>query len=329
LDIIARVSLDAILDRRLLIISGKGGVGKTTVSAALGVMAARHELRVLVAEVEGRNALSNVLGGPPLTTEPREFRPGLYGMNISPEDSLREYFEVQFHAKRISKPLVTSQLVYYVTHAAPGLRDILMLGKVWYQVARKGDFDLCLLDTPAAGHAVSMLRSPEGFLEAVPVGPLAGHARRVLDWLRDPDQVAVHLVSIAEETPVKETLETAWLLEDRVHMNVEWVHVNMLYPPIADDPAVEAALARLRTPKALMRPTKNRPALDPARARALFECADFYRARRGLQQKHRETLVQGLRHRASVVDLPFLFGAEFGGKELDRLADLIEEQVGV
>jgi anion-transporting ArsA/GET3 family ATPase len=320
------VSLDAILDRRLLIISGKGGVGKTTIAAALGVMAARHDLRVLVAEIEGKNALSSLLAAPPLTSEPRELRPGLWAMHVSPEEALSEYFEVQFHAKRVVKPLVTSQLVYYVTHAAPGLRDILMLGKIWYQVARKGEFDLAILDTPAAGHAVSMLRSPEGFLEAVPVGTLAGHARRVSDWLHDPEQVAVHLVSLAEETPVKETLETTRLLEERVHMNVDRVHLNMLYPPFAEDPAVNAALDRLKTPRGLRPRTKDAPPLSDQRAQALFACGEFYRDRRAIQQEHRQTLIDGLDGTASVIDLPFLFGDAFAGKELDLLADAIEDQ---
>jgi anion-transporting ArsA/GET3 family ATPase len=320
------VSLDAILDRRLLIISGKGGVGKTTIAAALGVMAARHDLRVLVAEIEGKNALSSLLAAPPLTSEPRELRPGLWAMHVSPEEALSEYFEVQFHAKRVVKPLVTSQLVYYVTHAAPGLRDILMLGKIWYQVARKGEFDLAILDTPAAGHAVSMLRSPEGFLEAVPVGTLAGHARRVSDWLHDPEQVAVHLVSLAEETPVKETLETTRLLEERVHMNVDRVHLNMLYPPFAEDPAVNAALDRLKTPRGLRPRTKDAPPLSDQRAQALFACGEFYRDRRAIQQEHRQTLIDGLDGTASVIDLPFLFGDGFAGKELDLLADAIEDQ---
>lgn len=320
------MSLDAILNRRLLIISGKGGVGKTTIAAALGVMAARHDLRVLVAEIEGKNALSSLLAAPPLTSEPRELRPGLWAMHVSPEEALSEYFEVQFHAKRVVKPLVTSQLVYYVTHAAPGLRDILMLGKIWYQVARKGEFDLAILDTPAAGHAVSMLRSPEGFLEAVPVGTLAGHARRVSDWLHDPEQVAVHLVSLAEETPVKETLETTRLLEERVHMNVDRVHLNMLYPPFAEDPAVNAALDRLKTPRGLRPRTKDAPPLSDQRAQALFACGEFYRDRRAIQQEHRQTLIDGLDGTASVIDLPFLFGDAFAGKELDLLADAIEDQ---
>jgi anion-transporting ArsA/GET3 family ATPase len=289
-------------------------------------MAARHDLRVLVAEVEGKNALSHLLGAPPLTSEPSELRPGLWAMHVSPEEALQEYFEVQFHAKRVVKPLVASQLVYYVTHAAPGLRDILMLGKIWYQVARKGEFDLAILDTPAAGHAVSMLRSPDGFLEAVPVGTLAGHAKRVSDWLHDPEQVAVHLVSLAEETPVKETIETAKLLEERVHMDVDCVHVNMLYPPFAEDPALNAALDRLKTPRGLRPRNKDAPALDSRRAQALFTCGEFYRERREMQQENRDALVASLDGTASIIDLPFLFGDGFAGKELDLLADAIEEQ---
>ena len=319
----------AILDRRLLIISGKGGVGKTTVSAALGVLAARHGKRVLVAEVEGKNALSGLLKTGPLTSEPRELLPGLFAMSISPEEALREYFEIQFHAKRMLRPLVASQLVYFVTHAAPGLRDILMLGKIWYSVARRNEFDLAILDTPAAGHAVSMLRSPEGFLEAVPVGTLASHARRVSDWLKDPQQVAVHLVSLAEETPVRETIETTTLMEQRVGMAVDTIHVNMLYPPLADDPALESAFDRLKTPRGLQRRSKEGPVLAPERAQALFDCGSFYRARRSLQQAHRQVLEEQLGGTAAIVDLPFLFGQHFGAKELDLLADAVEEQVGV
>src|SRR5207237_1718230 len=120
------MSMDARRDRMLLLISGTGGLGKTAIAAALGVMAARHDRRVLVAEVEGKNALSNLLASPPLTSEPRELRPGLWAMHVSPEESLSEYFEVQFHAKRAVKPLVASQLVYYVTYAAPRLLGTLL-----------------------------------------------------------------------------------------------------------------------------------------------------------------------------------------------------------
>jgi len=158
------------------------------------------------------------------------------------------------------------------------------------------------------------------------MGTLAVQARRVSDWLHDPKQVAVHLVSLAEETPIKETLETAGLLRERVGMGVDLVHLNMLYPPFAEDPSLEAALGRLKTPRGLRPRTKGAVALDGRRAKALFACGEFYRDRRDLQQEHRRRLVEGLAGSASIIDLPFLFDDSFAGKQLELLADAIEGQ---
>lgn len=319
------MSLDAILDRRLLILSGKGGVGKTTISAALGVLATRHDLKVLLVEVEGRSALSNLFGGPAVGSEPRKLRSGLYGMNISPEEALKEYLEVQFHMKRVVRPLVASHLVEYATHAAPGLRDILMLGKVWHLATRQREFDLLILDTPASGHAVSMLRSPEGFLHAVPIGRLAGHARAVMEWLRDPEQVAVHLVTVAEEMPVIETLETVRLLERHLATEVDQVYVNMLYPPLGGDPELEESFSRLGGPGDLREAASAAGgSLKVSAARRLFAAGAFYRARRALQQEHRSELAGALASHISVVELPFLFRPSFGAGEIEHLADVIE-----
>ncbi len=322
------MSLDAILDRRLLILSGKGGVGKTTVSAALGTLATRHDLKVLLVEVEGRNALPHLFGGPAVGSEPRELRPGLYGMNISPEEALKEYLEVQFHMKRVVRPLIASHLVEYATHAAPGLRDILMLGKVWHLATRQREFDLLILDTPASGHAVSMLRSPEGFLHAVPIGRLAGHARGVMEWLRDPEQVAVHLVTVAEEMPVIETLETVRRLKRQLATEVDQAYVNMLYPPLGNDPSIEEAFSRLGGPGDLREAAAAAGgALKVAAARRLFAAGAFYHARRVQQLEHRSELVSSLGSSVSIVELPFLFRPSFGAEEIEHLADVIEHQV--
>lgn len=322
------VPLDAFLDRRLLIIAGKGGVGKTTISAVLGIVASRHGKRVVIAEVEGKGSLSALFGVGPLTPEPTEVRPELFAMNISPEEALQEYFDVQLHMKTIARPLITSQLVYYVTHAAPGLRDILMLGKLWYAATRKKQFDLIVLDAPAAGHAVSMLRSPEGFLHAVPFGPLAGHSRQVIQWLKDPNEVSIHLVSLAEEMPVNETIETTRLLEDRVEMDVANIFLNMLYPDPADDPELIDALDKLVSPEDLVAiAATSNVTLDQKDATALFDVANFYRARREIQKGHKQTLIQELQETAPIIDVPFLFRDKFGSKELDLLADAIEAQL--
>jgi anion-transporting ArsA/GET3 family ATPase len=322
------VAMEAILDRRLLIVSGKGGVGKTTVSAALGTVAARHGRRVLLAEVEGKGALAGLFGVGELTTTPMEVRPGIYGMTISPEDALTEYFDVQFHLKRLAKPITTSQLAYYVTHAAPGLRDILMLGKVWYSSTRRREFDLIVLDAHAAGHVLSMLRSPDALTRAIPIGPLAGHAQKVANWLRDPRQVSVNLVTIAEEMPVNETVETTKALASQVGLNVSHVFVNMLYPPVAEDPEVAAVIAGLGSPADVTAEAlKADVRLGKDQAEGLFGFADFYRSRYELQQHHHRRLVRAMGRGAPIVDIPLLFRSTFGQKELELLADKIEEGV--
>jgi anion-transporting ArsA/GET3 family ATPase len=321
------VRLDAILNRRLLIVSGKGGVGKTTAAATLGVLAARRGLRVLVAEVEGKGTLSGLFNADPLTQKPSELRPGLYGLNISPEEALREYLGVAFGMRRIARPIVASQLIYYITHAAPGLRDILMLGKLWHMATREREFDLFVLDTPAAGHTVSMLRSPEGFLHAVPIGPLASHTRQMLKWLQDPDQVSIHLVTLPEEMPVNETIETTQLLEERLGMDVLGVFVNMVYPPVSNDPGTVAEFEKLEGPGGLIERAKQvGHSLSQETARYLYECADFYRDRRAIQQSHRAELARAVAHTAPLVDLPFLFLDSFGIKELELLADALEAE---
>lgn len=317
--------LDTILDRRLAIISGKGGVGKTTVAAAIGVLAARSGKRVLVAEVEGKSALAELFEVAKLTEEPRKLRQNLYGMNISAEEALQEYFDVQLHMKAIAKPLIASQLVDYVTHSAPGLRDILLLGKVWYAATRRKEFDLIVLDSAAAGHAVSMLRSPEGFLHAVPIGPLANHARGILEWLQDPSQVSIHLASLAEEMPVNETIETTRKLEGELGMDVSHVFLNMLYPPISvepEGPAHSYSAAALVT-----RAEAAGAQLSEQTAAELSRLADFYAARRTLQQEHRRELVAELSSTAVIVDLPYLFRKVFSEDDLDTLADDIERQL--
>lgn len=317
--------LNVVLDPKLLIISGKGGVGKTTMAAALAILAARHGKNVLVAEVEGKNLLSELFDAEPLTPEPLQLAHNLYGMNISPEEALEEYFQVQFHMKRIAKPLVGSQLVDYVTHAAPGLKDLLMLGKVWYHATKVGRFDTIVLDTPAAGHAVSMLRSPEGFLHAVPIGPLANHTKQVLNWLKDFDQVAIHLTSMAEEMPVNETIETTALLEEKLGMNVSTVLVNMLYPPLADDPVLAKRIEKLKTRDQVMALDSS---VDTDEADQLIALTSFYKARRKVQQGHRKELSDALKHTAKIVELPYVFSERFGKPELEFLADEIERQLG-
>src|SRR5688500_230618 len=207
--------LEEFLTPKILLVSGKGGVGKTTVAAALALVAARHGRTVCIADVDRKGSLARLFGGGELGHEPRELAPGVWGMNISPEEALGEYLDVQYHMKRVSKVFTSSHFVDYITTAAPGLKDILILGKIGYlEQGRAGggspvDFDTIVMDAPAAGHMLTFLSAPMGLSDAIRVGPVRRQSDWLVQMLRDPARSRVHLVTLPEEMPVAETLETS------------------------------------------------------------------------------------------------------------------------
>ena len=169
---------------RVVIVAGKGGVGKTTVTAALATAAARTGMSVLIVEVEGKSGLAACFGEAPLTYEEAELRPGVRARTLTPDDALLEYLD-DHGMRRISRRLSRSGALDVVATAVPGMRDILVLGKV-KQLERAGVADLIVIDAPAAGHAVSFLLSARGLLDAVKVGPIQRQAADVVEMLERP-----------------------------------------------------------------------------------------------------------------------------------------------
>ena len=289
---------------RVIIVAGKGGVGKTTVTAALARRAGAEGLTTLVVEIEGRSGLPELFGQPPLTYEPSILVPGaagtadVRGRTLTPDDALREY--LQDHGlKRVSRRLVDSGAMDVVATAAPGIRDILVLGKV-KQLERAGVADLIVIDAPAAGHAITFLLSARGLLDAVRVGPVHTQAADVLELLTDPARCQVVLVTLPEETPVNELVETAFVLEDRVGVSLGPVVVNGLYPPL-DGLDVD-------------------PGSGPD-AEALRAAAAFRRARTAQQEEQLARLSERLP--LPQLHLPFLFEADLGLPEIDLLAEAL------
>jgi len=298
---------------RVVIVAGKGGVGKTTVSAALARAAARAGLSTLIIEVEGKSGLATLFGQPPFDYDEVTLSAGggpsgaadVRARTLTPDDALLEYLE-DHGMSRISRRLVTSGAVDMVATAAPGIKDILILGKV-KQLEQTRQADLIVLDAPAAGHAISFLRSARGLTDAVRVGPINTQARDVLELLTDPSRCQVVLVTLPEETPVNELVETAFSLEDEVGVSLGPVVVNGLYPPLPGldtDPADAArdAGAALRT----------------GEAEALRHAATFRRHRMELQAQQVARLAEILP--LPQLSLPFLFDADLGPADVDRLA---------
>ena len=328
------VHLDDFFEPKILIVSGKGGVGKTTVSAALALAAARQGRTVCIAEVDRKGTLPKLFGGGELTYEPRQMATGVWGMNIIPERSLGEYLEVQYHMKRISKVLTSSHFVDYITTAAPGLKDILVLGKIWYlEQGRAGGpneprFDTIIVDSPAAGHMLTFLQAPVGLSDAVRVGPIKRQSEWLVDMLTDPMRTRVHLVTLAEEMPVSETLETSEALEGRLGMSMGPIFANAVYSELLTEQELKLLQTVLEDGRAdeLIAPAKEVGLrLDDEDLDALVGYARFLEARRAIQQDHLQDLSDGVDE--PVVELPFLFSAGLALPDIETLADAIEVRV--
>jgi anion-transporting ArsA/GET3 family ATPase len=298
---------------RVVIVAGKGGVGKTTVSAALARAAALSGVSALIVEVEGKSGLAALFGQPPFDYAEVVLSPGggrdgaadVTARTLTPDDALIEYLE-DHGMSRISKRLASTGAVDMVATAAPGIKDILVLGKV-KQLEQRRAADLIVLDAPAAGHAISFLRSARGLLDAVRVGPINTQARDVLDLLTDPARCQVVLVTLPEETPVNELVETAYSLEDEVGISLGPVVVNGRYPDrkgLEVDPLTAATAAGA--------------SLRPGEAESLAAAAEFRHHRMALQAEQVARLAETLP--LPQLSLPFLFDAELGPAQVDQLA---------
>lgn len=298
---------------RLVIVAGKGGVGKTTVSAALARAAALAGLSTLVIEVEGRSGLPAMFGRAELGCDEIVLSPGggaedaadVRARTVTPDEALLEYLK-DHGLSRISKRLVSSGALDVVATAAPGIKDILVLGKV-KQLERSETADLVVLDAPAAGHAITFLQSARGLLDAVRVGPINAQARDVLDLLEDHKRCQVMLVTIPEETPVNEAVETAYSLEDRVGVSLGPIVVNGVYADSFGLEALPAAAAEAAG-----------TTLRPGEAEGLQAAADFHRRRYELQREQIDRLGDQLP--LPQLRIPFLFTAAIGPAEVDLLA---------
>ena len=223
----------------VLVVAGKGGVGKTTMSAALAKMAAAAGKTVLLVELEGKSGIAAAfgrredLGYEEVLLTPASAAGGLVrgpvrARRLTSDDALIEYLED--HAlKRVSKRLARSGLLDVVSTAIPGLRDVLVLGKV-KQLEREAAADLIVVDAPATGHAITFLTSASGLVSAARGGPLRTQAQDVVDLLSDPARCRVLLVTLPEELPVSETIESAYTLEDKAGVQLGPVIVNACDP---------------------------------------------------------------------------------------------------
>jgi anion-transporting ArsA/GET3 family ATPase len=304
---------------RLVIVAGKGGVGKTTVAAALARTTAGTGRRVLVATLEPAGGLGPLLGlAHPITedAQPVPGMPTLWARALTASHALHEYLD-DHGLRRLAGRLVRSGVLDVVATAAPGIDDLLVLGKL-KALERSGEWDLVVLDAPAAGHAITFLQAPRALADSVNAGPISTQAKDVLELLGDPDRCQVVLVTLAEETPVNELIETAYALEDKVGVQLGPIVVNALYPAIEGLGAATDRVVETAAPSAAADATNTDNGLEAA--------ATFRRERVARQTEQVERLGAALA--LPQVHLPFLFRAGLDAADLAVLADHLGASLG-
>src|SRR3954447_15636040 len=195
-----------LLDRQLLFVTGKGGVGKTTIAAALAELAVQQGKRTLVCEMDAKGALANAFDVGGLEFEPTEVRPDLFAMAMNTEDSLREYLRLFVRIPFVGRIGPLARTFDFVADAAPGVKEILAIGKLCYEV-RERNYDLVVVDAEATGHIVGQIGAPRVISELVQVGLVKDQTAWMLDILEDPQRTGLVTVTTPEEMPVNETID--------------------------------------------------------------------------------------------------------------------------
>ena len=307
--------MPALLDKRLIVVTGKGGVGKTTVAVALGLVAARAGKRTIVAEVAQQERVSRVFRREGLGYSEAELTDNLFGISVNPERALKEYLGQQVGGA-LGSLLFNNRVFEYFAAAAPGVRELATIGKVWElaQPERRSEgepFDLVIMDAPASGHGLGLLRSPRTFGDIARVGPIRRRADIIHGFLTDPRRTGVVAVALPQEMPVNETLEFRGKLRADMGMDTHAVVVNSLLPE------------RFSADEAERIEAVNGDHGSAEVAAALRAALSEHRRARG----QRAQLRRLKRDVHDVVTLPYLFEPELGLAEFERLSGELERKL--
>jgi anion-transporting ArsA/GET3 family ATPase len=307
----------SILDRRLVFVTGKGGVGKTSVAAALALLGAASGKRTLVCEMDAKGSLANAFDAPPLVFRPREVEPNLFAMAMNTEDALREYLRLFVRVPFLGKIGPLARTFDFVADAAPGVKEILTIGKFCWE-AKERHYDLIVVDAEATGHIVAQIGAPLAIRELVQVGLVRDQTDWMLEVLHDPAMTGVAVVTTPEEMPVNETLGLLDRLTAETGVTASTLIANRVLPALFDRRQA-AIVDRLGDAESLLV-----EAAGPS-VRAVLEAAHITEARRRIGGAH---LARLRKHSdLPMLMVPELFTRATGRRVVSLVAEALAEEI--
>jgi anion-transporting ArsA/GET3 family ATPase len=310
-----------LLDRRLLFVTGKGGVGKSTVAAGLALLSASRGQRTLLCEVDAKGGLSGFFESGPTGFTPTEVQPQLFTMAMDTEESLKEYLSLQLKVPLLARIGPLARTFDFVANAAPGVKEILTVGKLAWEVV-EDHYDMVVVDSVASGHIVGQLAAPKGINELVSVGMVRNQTEWMLDVLEDPARTGVVIVAAPEEMPVNETIELSARLAEETDVDLAAVIVNRVLPELfgrGEEQVFEAL--RDEAPQAALC-----TAVD-GDVGPLFDAAELAVTLRRTRAGHLRALREALPD-VDMLYLPEVFARSTGLRFTRQVAEALDEELG-
>jgi anion-transporting ArsA/GET3 family ATPase len=314
--------MNSLLDLKLVFVTGKGGVGKTTVASALALFASQRGKKVLICEVDARGDVAGFYEAPPTGFREKEILPGLFAMTMDTEASLREYLKLQLRIPVVGRIGPLAKAFDFVATAAPGVREILTVGKPVYEV-RERNYDLVVVDAPSSGHIIGLLAAPQAINNLVKVGLIRSQTDWLLEILSDPQVTGMVAVCTPEEMPVNETVELAARVHEETTVQLSAVVVNRVLPELFGRQEEKVFEALVVPP-----PSEQLDELVGGDAGPVLEAARLAVTMRRTRSTHLDRLRRSIDESVPMLYLPYLFTRSHGLRTTRQVASSIGEELG-